>query len=206
MKLVRAQAELKRNVDLAFNNSSNNASNAGVAPHASEPSDVSNSVRSILFSSPEDGPAVFLTLLKDPNRKVVIMIGHNDAGLFKFPIGEMKLEEMARDCGDAAKMCVFISCDSSEFLGGLAPGVPRRITPIEAVSITRAISQEVHVGHILLDSREHFVQDVTNVTLVSSDHLQVTAQVKTVVYVVGGVAIPGAVLIELDAAVTVTPY
>jgi 6-phosphogluconolactonase len=96
--------------------------------------------------------------LKETRGFYVAMVGHNEAGQFRFLDGSSKpLLELARSCESLGRMCIFLSCRSEQYLRSesSAIGVAQDLTFVQAITILRDIeaiaqgSAQASVGRIL---------------------------------------------------------
>jgi hypothetical protein len=154
----------------------------------------------IVFADTDQGPNALRKLLEDPDKKIFSIIGHNEGGHFVFPNHEsIQLSTLAEMCSKAQKQCIFVSCRSDYFLSSQV-GVARDISPSEAVFLTRAISKRVSLKSYKPGDTQELASDIREVVLYNSDYLEVKVKVTVVTYTSGGVAISGAVLIELKGS------
>lgn len=86
------------------------------------------------------GRKEFDAALAHDRTSIFAIIGHNENGRFRFLDGATaNLNELADSCTAKMKLCVFVSCDSNEFIASKGVGVDRSITATEARWITREI-------------------------------------------------------------------
>lgn len=76
--------------------------------------------------------ASLLKGIKEQEVNFVSIVGHNEDGLLRLPSGELiEITKIAQHCSSVGKKCIFLSCNSEEFLSAAADsafGVDRRIT------------------------------------------------------------------------------
>jgi hypothetical protein len=71
----------------------------------------------------------FREFVRDADEQFLIIIGHNDAGKFRFADGEaMPLADMAGLCVDRGKRCIFLSCEAMKALPESAVGAAKPLT------------------------------------------------------------------------------
>lgn len=84
--------------------------------------------------------AGFQALLKNTSDTFVIVAGHNENGEFFFYGGKSAaLPLLAEDCARAAKVCIFVSCRSSDHLKDGSVGISRNLTYTEGVYVATKI-------------------------------------------------------------------
>lgn len=70
--------------------------------------------------------------IEEQEANFVTIVGHNEDGLLRLPSGELvEIEKIAQHCSSIGKKCIFLSCNSEEFLSAAAEsafGVDRKIT------------------------------------------------------------------------------
>lgn len=89
--------------------------------------------------------------LRQSPTKLVIVIGHNEDGVFQFPSGfHLALNEFSQSCTDSKVVCVFLSCSAAskyqEILGVLNPitvGEARNIYTRMAVKFSVVAPDEI---------------------------------------------------------------
>ncbi|HWO08600.1 MAG TPA: hypothetical protein VNN80_03950 [Polyangiaceae bacterium] len=92
------------------------------------------------------GAVDFTRFLAATHQQVVLVVGHNDEGMFRFTKGPaVSLRELANSCLRAAKRCVFLSCNSAQHLAGQATGIGSELTYVEAAEAASFISAKLDV-------------------------------------------------------------
>jgi hypothetical protein len=106
----------------------------------------------------------FQSFLGKQHGDFVIISGHNERGKFTFIGGEkVALPLLGEDCTRANKTCIFISCESKDYLHDGSIGVARELTLAEGVWITQKISawlESQRSNQVSLESLRMYVRQV----------------------------------------------
>ncbi|MFL4469037.1 hypothetical protein ACERZ8_03805 [Tateyamaria armeniaca] len=98
------------------------------------------------FQHVEDEESL-LRSIEEEETNFVTIVGHNEGGYLQLPSGEnLRIEIIAEHCSSIGKRCIFLSCNSADFLGAFedsAFGVDRQITFRGAHMIASFLSERM---------------------------------------------------------------
>ncbi|WP_157223771.1 hypothetical protein [Caulobacter sp. AP07] len=84
--------------------------------------------------------ADIISNIKDNDKKILVIVGHNEHGNITLPDGEVvSLKEIEDACAESAKLCIIVSCSSNKFINGKAMGVDKTITLSEAARVVSKV-------------------------------------------------------------------
>jgi hypothetical protein len=92
---------------------------------------------------------------------VIVIVGHNSNGLIRTPKGEVvDVHRLADDCLSASKICIFLTCNSSAYLGDLALGLSDRISITDATKAAIEIVSHLQSANFDPNHPVHSSQDI----------------------------------------------
>lgn len=125
----------------------------GKSPKARDLSDVTTGIEKILSIATDATPREIessedlIRHIQTTDNNFITIVGHNEDGYLRMPDGSsVKIEELSNYCMDSRRKCIFLSCNSAEYVppsSASASGINTDISYYDAALVLEALTKKI---------------------------------------------------------------